>query len=48
MLYPDDSLSAADAYGQPPKVPRDEAMRNFGAAAVELLCDAVEAAEEEG
>ena len=43
-LFPDDRLSDADAYGQPPKVPRDEAMRGFGAAAVELLCEAVEAA----
>ena len=43
-LYPDDGLSAADAYGQPPKVPRNEAMRAFEVAALELLCDAVEAA----
>ena len=44
MLWPDDSLGANDAYGQPPKVPRNEAMRAFEVAALELLCDAVEAA----
>ena len=44
-LFPDEQLSAADAYGQPPKVPRDQAMRAFETAALELLCDAVEAAK---
>ena len=43
-LWPDDRLSDADVYGQAPKVPRDEAMRAFSAAAIELLCEAVEAA----
>ena len=47
-LFPDETLSAADAYGQPPKVPREEAMKTFGAAAIELLCDAVEKAHPEG
>ena len=42
-LFPDDKLSDADAYGQPPKVPRDEAMRVFCDGAIHLLCDAVEA-----
>lgn len=42
MLYPTDTLSAADAYGQPPKLPRDEAMRKFADAALETLCEAVE------
>ena len=46
-LWPDDTLSDADAYGQPPKIPRDEAMRGFGLAAIELLCDAVESAHPE-
>lgn len=43
-LWPDDSLSDADAYGQPPKVPRADAMKGFETAALELLCDAVEKA----
>jgi nicotinamide mononucleotide (NMN) deamidase PncC len=47
-LMPDMSLSAADAYGQPAKVPREEAMRIFKAAAIELLCDAVESAAPPG
>ena len=36
-VYPDDGLSAADAYGQAPKVPREEAMAAFGDQAVKLL-----------
>ena len=44
-LWPDDGLGAADAYGQAPKVPRAEAMRNFRARAVDLLCEAVLADE---
>ena len=40
-LWPDDTLSDADAYGQPPRVPRPDAMANFEKAALELLCDAV-------
>ena len=42
MLFPDDGLSAADAYGQPPKVPREEMMRKFADEALVLLCEAVE------
>ena len=41
-LFPDDTLSDADAYGQPPKVARADAMKGFGDAAIELLCDAVD------
>ena len=43
-LFPDDSLSDADAYGQPPKVLRPVAMKTFEDAALELLCDAVDEA----
>lgn len=45
-LWPSDDLSAADAYGQPAAVPRDQAMRNFADAGVGLLCAAV--AQREG
>lgn len=37
MLYPDSTLSAADAYGQAPLMPREEAMEAFGERALELL-----------
>ena len=43
-VWPDDELSASDAYGQAPKVPREERMQIFRAAALELLCEAVEKA----
>lgn len=43
MLWPDDTLSAADAYGQAPKVSRLERMQHFGACAVELAADGAEA-----
>jgi len=33
-LWPDESLSAADAYGQPPALSREDRMRHFGASAV--------------
>lgn len=42
MLWPEDGLNAADAYGQAPKIPRDEAMQRFATAGLELLCDAVD------
>ena len=42
MLYPDDGLSAADAYGQAPKVPRSKAMESFSAAALSLASDVIE------
>ena len=41
MLYPDDTLSASDAYGQAPKVPREEAMQRFSLAAQSLLVETV-------
>ena len=41
MLYPDDKLSASDAYGQAPKVPREEAMQRFSSAALSLLVETV-------
>ena len=37
MLFPDSTLSAADAYGQAPLMPREEAMEVFGERALELL-----------
>ena len=37
MLFPDSTLSAADAYGQAPLMPREEAMEAFGERALELL-----------
>ena len=37
MLWPDSTLSAADAYGQAPLMPREEAMETFGERALELL-----------
>ena len=36
MLWPDDSLGANDAYGQPPLLSREERMSVFCAAAVDL------------
>lgn len=41
MLWPDDKLSASDAYGQADKVPRREAMECFSAQGVALLGDAL-------
>lgn len=41
-IFPDDELSASDAYGQARKVPRDEQMQIFMDEALELLCDLVE------
>lgn len=41
-LWPDDTLSAADAYGQAPKVSRDERMRYFGDQALRLAADSAE------
>jgi PncC family amidohydrolase len=43
MLWPDDTLSAADAYGQAPKMSRLERMQHFGALAVELAAEGAEA-----
>lgn len=43
MLWPEDSLGAADAYGQPPKLSREERMLQFGAAAVKLAAESAEA-----
>jgi PncC family amidohydrolase len=43
MLWPDDTLSAADAYGQAPKVSRAERMRHFGVCAVQLAAEGAEA-----
>ena len=40
-IWPDDDLSAADAYGQAPLVPREERMQAFGERAVELLEEAM-------
>lgn len=40
-LWPDDQLNASDAYGQAPKLPREERMQHFSAAAIDLLCDAI-------
>ena len=40
-LWPDETLSAADAYGQPPKLTRREAMNGFSEAAFEILSQAV-------
>ena len=37
MLFPDSTLSAADAYGQAPLMPREQAMEAFGERALELL-----------
>ena len=37
MLFPDSTLSAADAYGQAPLMPREQAMETFGERALELL-----------
>lgn len=45
-LFPDDTLGAADAYGQAPKVGRSDNMAAFRDAALELLADAVESAPE--
>ena len=36
-LFPDSTLSAADAYGQAPLMPREQAMEAFGERALELL-----------
>ena len=44
-LWPDDSLGAADAYGQAPQVSRRDAMELFSQRALSLLCDAVDAAD---
>ena len=41
-LWPDDSLGADDAYGQPPKVERAAAMRTFADGAIELLVETVD------
>ena len=43
MLFPDTELSAADAYGQAPKVPRAEAMEKFSESALALAVEALEA-----
>ena len=37
MIFPDSTLSAADAYGQAPIMPREEAMEAFSEKALELL-----------
>ena len=37
MVFPDSTLSAADAYGQAPLMPREEAMETFSERALELL-----------
>ena len=41
MVFPETELSAADAYGQPPKVERQDAMKEFGEHALELLHSAL-------
>mmetsp|Transcript_45822 Transcript_45822/g.97762 ORF Transcript_45822/g.97762 Transcript_45822/m.97762 type:complete len:180 (-) Transcript_45822:172-711(-) len=43
MLWPDTELSAADAYGQPPKIERQERMAHFRDGALSLLLEALEA-----
>ena len=43
MLFPDTELSAADAYGQAPKVPRADAMEKFSESALALAVEALEA-----
>ena len=43
MLFPDDTLSAEDAYGQAPKVPRAQAMQTFADGALGLLVDSIDA-----
>jgi hypothetical protein len=40
-LWPDDQLNASDAYGQAPKLSREERMQQFSAEAINLLCDAI-------
>ena len=42
-LFPDTELSAADAYGQAPKVPRADAMEKFSESALALAVEALEA-----
>ena len=42
MIWPDSELSAADAYGQAPLVPRQDAMTAFSERALELLEVALE------
>ena len=46
MIFPDSTLSAADAYGQAPIMPREEAMEAFSEKALELLEAAAAAAAE--
>ena len=43
MLFPDTELSAADAYGQAPKVPRADVMEKFSESALALAVEALEA-----
>jgi len=40
-IWPNTELSAADAYGQPPKVQRSDAMTHFAEEALRLLLDAI-------
>lgn len=48
MLWPEDELGAADAYGQPRKFERHEAMQQFAAAGLQMLDEVVAAEEVKG
>ena len=45
MIWPDDQLGAADAYGQAPKVERQAAMQMFSDRAIALAVDVVSKAD---